>query len=353
MPVHFGLPIRAAGEQGQPELVIHIGFAKTGTSALQGLLVRERGTLRNLGVDYPDIGVRFNAHHGIAGLLIEHENVQIPEPEATTAELLEYLDTSVPPGTERIVLSSEGLSTARAIRPVVGSLQERFSVRVVAAVRPVLGWVNSLLNQLSKTAMFRPQEWDQLAVTRQILRQDARFDQQLLLWEEAVGADSLTITVLGVDDDYLLADLAAIGLDSSLAARGQSDDTNRSAGLDELHFLEWFSTLAPEPDHDQKVRVARWLRTYQAREPYSLIHPDVVDEAMRVADQVRQGLSERYFGGQPLLEEEFDPSLAVATQPPDLERVLRVAAHVLSSGDLDRRRLVRALEAARSDQPGT
>ncbi len=207
---------------------------------------------------------------------------------------------------------------------------------------------------MTKTAMFRPRDWDQRAVTAQILRRDARFDHQLALWADAVGADNLTLVALEPGDDFLTANLAAIGLDAGLAGGADPAAANRSSGLDELHFLEWFASSSPEPDHDHKVRVARWLRSYEPpSEPFCLIHPDLVDEAATVAAEVSSAISGRYFDGATVLADSVDLSTAVRTQPPDPSRIVRVAGHVLTEADRDRRRLVRALDAARRDQPGT
>lgn len=354
MAIHAGVrpPVPSADEPA--ELVLHIGFAKTGTSAVQARLAHGRADLAAHGIVYPELGIRFNAHHGLADLLIEHKNASIPPPDATASQLLEELERAVGAGARRIVLSSEGLSTARAFRPIMDELTDRYSVRVVAAMRPVLSWVDSLLNQMTKTAMFRAPDWDQRAVTRQLLRRGARFDHQLAIWEQVVGVENMGLVALASGDDYSSECLEAIGVSQIRDVPVDPTAANPSAGLDELHFLGWFADGSPEPDHDHKVRVARWLRTYDegSQEPFCLIHPELVEEAALVAAEVSRAISERYFSGASVLSDATDLSTAVTTDPVDPARVLRVARHVLAESDRDRRRLVRALEREREGRAG-
>ena len=45
------------------KITVHIGSTKTGSSALQMHLYSARSALEDVGVCYPDMGVKSNAHH--------------------------------------------------------------------------------------------------------------------------------------------------------------------------------------------------------------------------------------------------------------------------------------------------
>ena len=49
----------------KPNLILHIGMGKTGTTALQEAFWANRDVLARAGITYPDIGVDAGAHHKI------------------------------------------------------------------------------------------------------------------------------------------------------------------------------------------------------------------------------------------------------------------------------------------------
>ena len=57
----------------QKQLILHVGFHKSGTSALQESFASQRDELQKLGVLYPRIGNK--AHHRIAWVLAQRPGV--------------------------------------------------------------------------------------------------------------------------------------------------------------------------------------------------------------------------------------------------------------------------------------
>ncbi len=89
------------------ELILHIGYSKTGTSAIQDFLYRNRKMLlRRYGILYPDIYIFDKAHHLFAWSLTS-------KPEEITVDLdpehifLSILDEAARTKSKIILISSE------------------------------------------------------------------------------------------------------------------------------------------------------------------------------------------------------------------------------------------------------
>lgn len=122
-------------------LTIHIGLAKTGTSAIQSNLFTARDRMREHGVIYPQAGLyrKERAHHDAAWAFGGHCAVAGHVPP-TRRMLLEELRQEVSAsGARHIVMSSEGFSRALLDNPnlvsdFAGALSGR-NFDLVAAVR--------------------------------------------------------------------------------------------------------------------------------------------------------------------------------------------------------------------------
>lgn len=83
------------------QILLHIGFGKTGTSAIQKLLFNKRQILKGQGVYYPDIAVYENAHHHIS-------NYRIPKMSDVNKKLLAIImDKFKNNDCQKLLLSSE------------------------------------------------------------------------------------------------------------------------------------------------------------------------------------------------------------------------------------------------------
>lgn len=112
-------------------LYLHIGFGKTGTTAVQDFLYRERIKLRDMGLFYPEVGLRGTGHHDLV-------TVSANEIDATTSRNLDVLTQELEAsGTPSAILSSEFFCflKERQITYLATRLQAS-RVRVIFYVRP-------------------------------------------------------------------------------------------------------------------------------------------------------------------------------------------------------------------------
>ena len=121
-------------------LFIHIGAPKTGTTAIQDFLLRNREHLRRHGVLYPMAGLFKSAHHTIGAAVFpgrSHRLVGVSRDEAlrsSVANVRSEIEQSKP---HTVILSSEYL-WGRLSREDVRSLLEPFSdctIKIIAYLR--------------------------------------------------------------------------------------------------------------------------------------------------------------------------------------------------------------------------
>ena len=62
---------------------LHIGHTKTGTSQFQYLMTQSKEKLKEIGVLYPEQGIKFNAHHGLVQLLISQPSPSAGDPTSS------------------------------------------------------------------------------------------------------------------------------------------------------------------------------------------------------------------------------------------------------------------------------
>jgi len=110
---------------------IHIGFGKTGTSAIQALLSRRRNDLLGAGFLYPNTGLEGNGHHGLAKL--DADNFD----EETQTLFNKLNDEAIASGASTVIISSENFTFAKLtyIEDLKRQLAD-FDVKIVFYVRP-------------------------------------------------------------------------------------------------------------------------------------------------------------------------------------------------------------------------
>lgn len=136
----------------KPTLFLHVGYPKTGTSAIQWMLANNRARLADLGFHYPLMGHAQSHQPGgngvdLANLLKGHPS---PQGEADQQRLLDLLRA----GSNHVIVSSELLAQAKP------ALLENFlqnvaqagaQVQVIFYLRPYPSLIPSVWNQRVKS----------------------------------------------------------------------------------------------------------------------------------------------------------------------------------------------------------
>lgn len=135
-------------------IILHIGYNKTGTSSIQAFLDSKREELLQRDILYPSTGIFDCAHYGISGLLIGKPLSKLVRADKQLVDDLraEIVDA----GSSCVVISSEYFIVANPIQiaTIKDFLIETLgakSVKIVLYVRRHDLWIESLFNQEVKT----------------------------------------------------------------------------------------------------------------------------------------------------------------------------------------------------------
>lgn len=197
-------------------IFLHIGLKKTGSTTLQRFASGNLELLAAAGIDYPPIGFAAFAHHRIDAALRE-PGAGTAEAEARLAELSDYLRANAG---RRILLSCENFSALdeKGVARLVAIAREHHDVRVLLYVRDLVGWVPSIYNQRSKTAL-SVLDFDTSFDTFDLSGRFAA-DSVTALWSRYVGSDNIRVRSLSAVDleggDLVVDLLTAVGVDPAV-----------------------------------------------------------------------------------------------------------------------------------------
>lgn len=177
--------------------VVHIGAAKTGSTAIQRCLSDNRDALLQQGLVYPDVSLRGWGHHDLAFLLDGgYPDWAIPQPRPLTALILDLRAAVARADVPCIVLSSENFylyprpAGLRAVLQAAG-LQAQDRITIVCYLRrqdeAQMSWYNQTVKAQGYSGSFESSLrqhhglWD--------------YAQRLRPWQAEFGSDALAVRV--------------------------------------------------------------------------------------------------------------------------------------------------------------
>lgn len=231
----------------QKQLVLHVGFHKSGTSALQEAFHVQREELLTRGILYPDIGKK--AHHRIAWALTQKPwgwktRGGEKTPFRKFSKLAKKINRSKQP---KVVLSSEFFSelTPNQIQQFASAIKGR-QVRVLFTLRPLVKILSSSYQQYLKYGTKADYEsWlhsvlDEPGVSKvnpTFWKRHMHADV-ISNWANAFGPDSVTVLIVDEQKPEFLFDEVNSYLDlPNNFLKQQSTGTNRSLSLEEISLL--------------------------------------------------------------------------------------------------------------------
>jgi hypothetical protein len=234
-------PVQAIPPGGR---LVHIGFDKTGTTALQGAFHSDRDRLRANGVVYPGI----ERYHKSAGIAITEARGNTGDAPVTMAAWADLVSEVKAAGPTRVFVSSEWLcrATDRQAQRVVRGLGGG-GVHIVATLRPLTkilpsawqqyvkdgyvgdyeGWLHGTLNAAAYSS---PTPWFWIR---------HRHDAVLARWAAVVGPQNVTAIVVDSRDHGLLFRQfeALLALPSGFLAAKPESASNASLTWPEVELL--------------------------------------------------------------------------------------------------------------------
>jgi len=231
----------------QNQLILHVGFHKSGTSALQEAFFAQRAELRAQGIWYPDIGRK--AHHRIAWALTQKPwgwkargGEVTPYREFT--KLMRKINSSKH---KQVLLSSEFFSelTAEQIQKIIGAVKNR-EVIVLFTLRPLVKLLSSSYQQYLKYGTKTDYvQWlhsvlDEPGVSKvsPTFWKRHMHGEVIGRWSQAFGSSAVTVLIADETKPEVLFDSlnSFLGLEKGFL-KAQPTGRNRSLSLEEVSLL--------------------------------------------------------------------------------------------------------------------
>lgn len=223
------------------KLYLHIGANKTGSSAVQEFLSKNRLALEAQGYCYPKLGEIYHAHYGISsafGCGPNGPRVEPVELNALTEKLLEEC------GNKDCIVSSEYFITLKNASAVIDKLSKSFDLEIIVYFRRHDLWYESLYNQAVKTAINPP--WGkgiQAYLNYQWKKGSQTFDYLniISIWKEHKDIklnvrpyEKESFKNGDIVDDFM----SAVGINISEGFKRNSTTINSSIPLELLDFID-------------------------------------------------------------------------------------------------------------------
>jgi hypothetical protein len=242
---------------GRINLYLHIGLHKTGTTALQYLLLNNRSLLEQKGYLYPSTGLEDTpAHYGLAWSLDPNQKLPFSANEIWGRLRQEIKQSKA----QNIVLSSEDfiiLEDLEELRQVT----EDYNVKIIVYLRRQDYLVQSMYNQLVREPTIRLtvtiQEFIQRNMYNVLVYLD--FSHRLEVWKNNFGKNNIIVRVYekaqlpeGIFADFL----EVIGLDfTDEYVLPEKKVANISFDLDVLEFLRLLNSIPMTVSHHTELLV--------------------------------------------------------------------------------------------------
>lgn len=129
------------------QLYLHIGYPKTGTTAIQEFMHLNRENLLKQKILYPETGIEKFSHHQIPWVFTDdyRANVNLSKSEITSGLQEEYRDN---PSVDKVVISSEGFIFAVKPEDALEIFRDDFDeIKLIIYMRQPFRWIQSDYNQ--------------------------------------------------------------------------------------------------------------------------------------------------------------------------------------------------------------
>lgn len=183
------------------EVVIHIGMGRCGSSSLQFALANCREDLNQIGISYPVVLHTDFAHHALAPLKSAFTNFAVREWEV----VLQKFEAG---SADILVLSSENfIAIPNDLLKQIADLLGDFEVTIVFIGKPQWHLLPSIYRQWLKMGI----TFKDFATFYAATRDEFHFDQIMMRWAEAFGANQMRCDVLVGDADAITTFTKLIG----------------------------------------------------------------------------------------------------------------------------------------------
>lgn len=253
-------------------LNLHIGYNKTGTTAIQSFLNGNRERLLANGILYPATGVYDNAHYSFSQFFMGQPSSD--EVRAGDQFIENLADEIAKSGADEVIISSEYLMQAnkQIIKKIRMTVDDHFSgvdeIRVVVYLRRHDEWFESVFNQAIKSGANRQWELDiHDYVLRSLGNPSVDYLAVLDRWANEFGVENIRVRPFQKDQfkngNFIEDFLSALGLDFDLTDFLPSVKENKSMPAGNLYLTGLVQQL---PESEAKKSLLNVLLKMDAHE---------------------------------------------------------------------------------------
>lgn len=283
-------------------IILHIGVYKTGTTAVQSFLSRNRAVLAERGVLYPESFTKFDAHHPLPWALgVGHQAKDLSvRPDEVVGAILQEADSA---GADTIILSSEEFINLEAAErlPKLKRLFDGHAIEILIYLRRQDSLLLSTYGQHVRmySIRFSGTIADFLLKHSNFLIK-YNYSQTLQRWAKVFGSDAMRIRLYdqarfpegNIVEDF--ADTLGIGLDGCDVRQVSGINRNLSdLGLEVLRRLN--AMPLDEATHHRLIRLLE-ESPLQGQGDYQLLSRRNRQELMGQFDTTNARVSKQWLG---------------------------------------------------------
>jgi hypothetical protein len=250
------MPYPRCSNKKMKDLVIHAGFHKSGTTALQESFHLNREQLLKLGINYPTFGHK--AHHRLAWSLSQKpwgwaKRGGQREPKKTWDSAASYIEKAK---SEKVILSSEFFSELNGdqIRKIYSSFKNR-DIKILFTLRPLAKLLPSSYQQYLKYGITADyEEWLHSVLDNPgeskinpTFWQRHNHGQVIARWADVFGSKNITVLIVNEAQPTFLFDEINRYLELPENTLQAADTgSNRSLTMEEIALLRELNRQFPK-----------------------------------------------------------------------------------------------------------
>lgn len=294
-----------------PRLIIHAGFPKSGTTALQASFKENVELLKLFGILYPD--TRIDAHHSAAAALVGRSVGWGAKPKDLS--IWEDFVRSVRNSELETVFVSSEFFTAANSSQITRIKRDffNFEIKVIFTLRPLARVIPSIYQQsLKKGSTLTYPEWISSRFLNDLgeLRKSPRLinhSKVIKNWVSIFGADNVTLLLGDTDNPELLYDFFSDILQIEQLKPIENRGLNRSLTVNESELLRRVNEVVKGKwtwfEYNKVIRQG-WLKDITNSPKITnndrfqiptFLHNVIIDYANRQIDVIRE-LNIKVFG---------------------------------------------------------
>jgi len=307
------------------QYILHIGYSKTGTSAIQNYLSNNRQLLQQQGILYPDVKL-YGAwthclNHNLFGSALDG---RLGWYKLTPEDYLQQFEKQRNKSqATRVILSSESflgavqpwayddeLSYWEAVERYVKKIYElfrKFDTKLILYIRRQDDWLESIINQTIKSGRLAPEKVRTSSVDEllKIYLPRLNYAKTLDIWAEVFGKEAIELGVYKKNKLFkkdIVADFCnRLNIDDSVLNNPSPNNTvgNRKLNRDVLEFKRILN-LIERPKYQERVISEALFDLSSSEEDrcavnYSLLETDKRKAICETFYQSNQKIRNEYF----------------------------------------------------------